>query len=768
MRKHYLLWMILLLPFCKLNAQTYCTPTTGGTSTTNYLKNAIFSDQGALYYDATAYQAYVDNSATQMVTSYPGGTVKAHLEFSVSGTKALVWVDWNSDGDFADFYENPIGTSSYQTVDDQLFVPPAQTPGIYRIRVQTGTTLTGTPNPCGPNTNGNGNFVDFSLKIDPTPTCYVPTAVTATNITNATATISWTAPATVPGSGYEYYYTSSTTVPTAATPASGPGTTATSAAINGLSAFTTYYVYVRSVCSSSNKTAWSLRGIFKTKCNPVTSMFENFENAVTGANNADCWDRIVLGTGYQQISSSSGVNNSKGMQQSVSNASNTVIAVLPAFSNVNAGTNWIRFKARTSSGTGTLDIGYVTNDTDASTFVNIQSLTFSNTVYDGYEYTVIVPNTVPANARLAIRDAGVTTTNIYWDEVYWEPKPTCLAPSNVVLSNVTSGSVDIGWTASPSVPSSGYDIYYSTSSTPPTSATSPNVTGVTANPYTLQGLNSATTYYIWVRARCSGTDQSAWTNIASVLTLCAPKTSLLENFDAYNTGLLTNAPCWGRLVTGIASVNINGTGAFSGTRHILQRSVSAGDIAIAVLPELSNVNAGTHSLSFKAYCSVNTGKLDVGYLTNPADATTFTLIQQLNITNTTYTPTTGTSDYTVVVPNTVPTGARLAIRNTYATSGNALYYWDDLSWAPTVSLAVNEVAAKRDIVIYPNPFTDTITISGDIQLQSVSVYDASGKIVKEIKSSERTVSLHNLNAGMYMIKLTMKDGTSKTIKSIKK
>lgn len=76
MSKHYLFWMILLLPFFKLDAQTYCTPTTG-TSTMYYLKNAIFSDQGALYYDATSHQAYVNNSATQMVTSYPGRNCKS-------------------------------------------------------------------------------------------------------------------------------------------------------------------------------------------------------------------------------------------------------------------------------------------------------------------------------------------------------------------------------------------------------------------------------------------------------------------------------------------------------------------------------------------------------------------------------------------------------------------------------------------------------------------------------------------------------------------
>lgn len=754
MRKHYLFWMILLLPFFQLDAQTYCTPTTG-TSTTYYLKNAIFSDQGAIYYDATAYQAYVNNSATQMLTSYPGGTVKVHLEFAGS-SKALVWVDWNGNGDFNDFYENPIPTSVYITVDDQFFVPPSQAPGIYRIRVQTGSSLPATSNPCGPNTNGN--FVDFSLKIDPTPACFVPTTLASANITSSSATISWDAPATAPNNGYEYYYSANNTPPDNTTVASGTSIM-TWAPISGLASFTTYYYYVRSVCSTSSKSAWSLRGIFKTKCDPQTAMFENFETLATGPNSADCWDRIIVGTGSQSISST-GVNNTKAMSQNANGAANTVIAVLPAFSNVNAGANWLRFKARVSGAAGVLDIGYVTNDTDAASFVNIQSLNISNIIYDGYEYMVVVPTTVPANARLAIRHGGVPAVNVYWDNVYWEPKATCFVPTNVVLSNATSATVDMTWAAPSPAPAMGYDIYYSTSSTPPTATTTPNLTGITANPYTLQGLNSATTYYIWVRSRCNATDQSSWSNITSVLTLCAPQTSLFENFDAYNTGLLTNAACWGRLVTGIGSVNINGTGAYSGTKHIMQRPLNASSMAL--LPELSNINAGTHSLKFRAYCSTNAGVMKIGYVTNPADITSFVLIQSLNITNTSYA---SASEYSIVIPNTVPATAKLAI---YTDSGNLTYYYDDVSWAPTVALGVSEISTKHEVIIYPNPFTDTITISGDVELQSVVIYDASGKMIKEFKGSEKTISLHYLTSGMYMVKLMMKNGTFKTVKAIKK
>lgn len=105
---------------------------------------------------------------------------------------------------------------------------------------------------------------------------------------------------------------------------------------------------------------------------------------------------------------------------------------------------------------------------------------------------------------------------------------------------------------------------------------------------------------------------------------------------------------------------------------------------------------------------------------------------------------------------------------TFAEGGNVNYYYDDISWAPTVALGVSEISAKQDIVIYPNPFTDIITISGDVELQSVVVYDLSGKMIKQLKGSEKTISLHDLTSGVYMVKLNMKNGNSKTIKAVKK
>lgn len=155
-------------------------------------------------------------------------------------------------------------------------------------------------------------------------------------------------------------------------------------------------------------------------------------------------------------------------------------------------------------------------------------------------------------------------------------------------------------------------------------------------------------------------------------------------------------------------------------------------------------------------------------MTNPTDASTFTLIQQLNITNTSYTPTTGSSEYVVAIPNTVPAGARLAIRNTYAVSGNSLYYWDNISWAPTQSMGVSDTPIQVKAAISPNPFTDTITITDYKNVQLIAIYDVSGKLVREIRNVDSTVSLKDLTSGIYLIKMIMKNGTSQTVKAIKK
>src|SRR5690606_26057015 len=88
-------------------------------------------------------------------------------------------------------------------------------------------------------------------------TCMGPSALTAGNIGAEVASLNWTAPDDAPANGYEYYYNTTGTAPTTTTTASGSvGAGVTTAPLSGLTASTQYYVWVRSLCSTTDKSVW--------------------------------------------------------------------------------------------------------------------------------------------------------------------------------------------------------------------------------------------------------------------------------------------------------------------------------------------------------------------------------------------------------------------------------------------------------------------------------------------------------------------------------
>jgi Secretion system C-terminal sorting domain len=123
-----------------------------------------------------------------------------------------------------------------------------------------------------------------TFSVDTPEACAPPTALVA-SLTNPTgSTISWTATATPPANGYEYYYSTTNTDPTVATVAQG--TTAagiTTKTLTGLMNNTSYYVWVRSVCSATEKSSWSVTpATFNTTPLPGCVTLTAPLNAATG------------------------------------------------------------------------------------------------------------------------------------------------------------------------------------------------------------------------------------------------------------------------------------------------------------------------------------------------------------------------------------------------------------------------------------------------------------------------------------------------------
>jgi hypothetical protein len=107
---------------------------------------------------------------------------------------------------------------------------------------------------------------DISVTIS--PTCFEPTEVQVSSVTNNSADISWTAAVPPPSNGYQYYYSTSPTPPTAATAPSGSvGAGITSTTISGLTASAFYYLWVRGFCGSVDRSIWSEVQTFTTECN---------------------------------------------------------------------------------------------------------------------------------------------------------------------------------------------------------------------------------------------------------------------------------------------------------------------------------------------------------------------------------------------------------------------------------------------------------------------------------------------------------------------
>lgn len=74
--------------------------------------------------------------------------------------------------------------------------------------------------------------------------------------------------------------------------------------------------------------------------------------------------------------------------------------------------------------------------------------------------------------------------------------------------------------------------------------------------------------------------------------------------------------------------------------------------------------------------------------------------------------------------------------------------------------------SKTAFTVYPNPATDVVTIQSAENVESISVYNITGQLVSNVKAE--SVNVSGLNAGVYILNITFENGTTATSKVIKK
>lgn len=394
-------------------------------------------------------------------------------------------------------------------------------------------------------------FID-NFAIQDIPLCSSPSILLASaGIQSDNANLSWTNPTTVPTS-YEWIIVA-TGAGTSATPiATGVVTHPTNMANTGMTLIptTTYDAYVRSVCSGGNS-AWIGPTTFTTECTNATSLYENFDGVTggTGGTIPNCWRRITNG-GSSYIQTSNAIPWS-GFQRYIfiANMGQTPMAISPVIGNLNDTTQQLRFHTAVSSaGVGkTIQVGYMTDPTNAATFTLVSDITVNNTAPDANWTIIKMPITAPSSGYIAWRHPGTASYNLYFDDVYWEPVPQCSPVSGLTASNITTNSFSFAW----NLPTTGTPVAYNyeirSSGVGGSGVSGLEFSGsVTAAKLDtmLSNIPSGRRYGIYVQADCGAGTTATWFGPTYITTLssndeCATAIAAPVNSDLLYTNFIT-------------------------------------------------------------------------------------------------------------------------------------------------------------------------------------------------------------------------------------
>ncbi len=290
--------------------------------------------------------------------------------------------------------------------------------------------------------------------------------------------------------------------------------------------------------------------------------------------------------------------------------------------------------------TGNVYVGYLTDANDASTFVSLESYIASSS------YTTVTKelNEAPATAaRIAIK--YLNWYRCYVDDIEVKARPTCVKPTLGNAHFISEEGASLQWTENGSATS--WVLEYSTDQNF-TDATSVTCNGISS--YAITGLTAGTTCYVRVKSSCGDGDESDWSNVVTFTTLCESINAegYSENFDEYEVASNYTAPsarvlpdCWSAInTTSYSNYSVfptiyyySSTNYANSTPNSLKlysyySSYSDYDPQpqYAILPPMNSLAGMQVTLQARGYNTSSTFK--IGTMSDPSDASTFTMITE--------------------------------------------------------------------------------------------------------------------------------------------
>ncbi|AGC78718.1 putative secreted protein (Por secretion system target) [Nonlabens dokdonensis] len=488
------------------------------------------------------------------------------------------------------------------------------------------------------------------------PACPEPTNVSVDSFTDTTADISWIDNTVGGTASFEVLVQDAgSPAPDATTTGVQQVATSNPYTWSGLTAFTDYDVYVRAVCTgTAGESVWTGPVSFQTACSSFAApFFEDFENFTATTNGfpgaadgfvaENCWSGSVANynwvvapptlTGSTATGPAPSVTTGNYMYTEGSAGATADIAELtsPLIDLTPLSAPELRFDYHmTGADIDQLEVFVQAAGVETSVLLITGAQQVADTdpylesivdlsAYNGQTITIIWKATKGSSFE----------SDIAIDNVRVDVAPDCANVSDLAATAISSTTANLEWVENDmaTIWEFEYDVegYVLGSSTAGVQSTSSNST----NP--ISGLLPNTEYDFYVRSLCAVSGTSNWVGPFTFTTRCAALTApYFTDYDSDPLGGLNN--CDSNLIVGSGTgtapiVEVDDLVSNSGGQHINMASQSTGATAemYYILPEFSDLD-NTKRVRFFAY-DRDLGGLEVGTMTDPADATTFTAVQ---------------------------------------------------------------------------------------------------------------------------------------------
>ena len=436
-----------------------------------------------------------------------------------------------------------------------------------------------------------------------------------------------------------------------------------------LSANTSYDIYVRANCGTSYSNSRIVT--VHTDCSIISELpyTDNFDSAPSEYVLPYCWYRTPGSYGDYPYTYSynpySGRYSLSFYTYAEYGTVNTIAATSEFAESIDINTLLVTFMYRGDYSTDQLTVGVMTNPTDESTFVPVQTISVDpNTYSEWTEYEVDMSSYTGTGKYIAFKNSATAaafygmSTGGYIDNLMVQSLPSCHRPSNIQLTNLTSSEVSCSWT--PAGDETSWDVLC----VPQGTVVDDDAEWISV-PETLatfSDLSAQTDYTIYVRANCG--DEVSMAKTINFTTSCsAQDVPWSENFEQYDFGDFP--ACWTVINTNTYDY------PYVTSRGMGYVMVSAGNTMFATPALTSNIEDLQMTFSLEREGD-QSGTFEVGVMSNLFDPNSFELVQSFmpDQTGLIY-------NYTVNFSNVQNVGTDRYIVFRQVSTATNWYYWLD-------------------------------------------------------------------------------------------